>query len=361
MRTHLAIFAALTSVATVSVAYADDELPSIAVMDVKAGGGVSAEAANFVSSTIARTATETEAFKVLSGEDIRALLSLEAQKQMCGAESDSCLAELGGALGADYLISGSLKKIGDATSLELSLLNVREAKGVNRVGKKIEGESSLFDVVPAATVELLAKALEGRQGDLVVSVSEAGATVKLDGRIVGVTPLGAQKVTAGLHLLEVEKKGFITQQEQVKVKADQTTARSVGMVPSPDFLEEYQASADRMRLGAWISTGVLVAGAGAGVFFNGNAQRIHTTFTADKEKFQAGDPTAPSFSELEATRAQGLNAQNLAYISFGVAGAAAISAVYFFIAGDDPGRYSRFQASIIPTDDGVGVVGILNF
>lgn len=344
-----------------SVALGEEEdLPSIAVMDIRAGEGVSADVAGFITSTVARSAADSEAFSVITGEDIRAMLSLEAQKQLCGADSDSCLAEIGGALGADYMISGKIVRIGEATSLSLSLLNVAEAKAENRVDRKLTGgDVSLFDVVPAATIELLSKVLEGRQGTLVVSVSEAGATVKIDGRIVGSSPLRPQKLTAGLHLLEVEKRGFIVGQEEVKVRADQTTARSIGLVPSPDFLEDYRSSASKMRLGAYLSAGLLAAAGGAGIFFNTQAGETYDDFQRDKARYLTND--GPTLTDLQVLASEGKSQQSRAYVSFGVASAAAVSALYFWIAGEDPGRYSHFQLAAMPAPGGGLVSASLRF
>ncbi|MDF1565062.1 MAG: PEGA domain-containing protein [Deltaproteobacteria bacterium] len=262
-----------------------EELPQLAVMDLK-GGGVSEDLVSVVSASVARAARDTEAFSVISGADIRALLSLEAQKQLCGVDSESCLAEIGGALGADYMIQGGLKKVGEQTILDLVLMEVAKAKVLNRVSRTVKGDAGgLIDEVPNATVQLLSKALEGRLGSLIISVSEPGSSVKIDGRIVGVSPLGEQKVPAGVHLVEVEKTGFITAKEQVVVKVDETVARGVQMVPSPDFLESYAKSAKRMRLGAWISAGATVVALGAGGYFHLKADATAADFKEQRDLY----------------------------------------------------------------------------
>lgn len=349
----------LTALVPPSLARGEEALPSLAVLDVRGGEGISKEIARFTTSAVARAAGDTQAFRVISAEDIRALLTLEAQKSLCGAGSESCLAEIGGALGADYLVSGTLTRLGEKTNLELSLLDVKRAKNLSRASRTFQGEGELLDIVPAATVELLGKALEGRRGTLVVSVTEPGATVKIDGRIVGVSPLAPQTTVAGTHLVEVEKKGFISQQEQVLVKADQTAARSVALVPSPDFLDAYQASARRMRLGAWLSTGVGLAALGTAVFFNAQADRIHQDFVTERDLYTSG--AVSDTQELTRLQTDGLGAQTVANVSFGLAGAATVAAAYFWIAGDDPGRYGRYQVAILPTPEGGVAFAALRF
>ena len=72
-------------------------------------------------------------FRVVSAEMVRNLLSLERQKQLLGCtdESSECLAELAGALGAQYLLGGRLSEVrggqGITYALELNLVNVQRA------------------------------------------------------------------------------------------------------------------------------------------------------------------------------------------------------------------------------------------
>jgi hypothetical protein len=246
------------------------------------------------------------------------------------------------------MVKGQLRKIGKKLVLDLVLMSVVDARRLNSVTRSVEGDmGSLVEEVPAATIELLSKALEGRLGTLVVSASEAGATVKVDGRIVGVSPLGAQKLPAGVHLLEVEKEGFITAKEQVVVKANETVARGVQLVPSPDFLAAYNRSARRMRLGAWISTGILAAALGTGAYFHLQADQAERAFKEKRAAYEnasggvtsSGPSLQEQYDQLRRLSADGKAKQTGSYVGYGIAGAAGLSALYFFIAGDDPGRY----------------------
>ncbi len=267
----------------------EEEMPALVVMDFQAAGGVSEKVAQDVVRQVVTTASASEAFRnVVSGEDIQSMLSLEAQKQLCGVGSESCLAEIGGALGAEFMVTGTLSKTGKTLVLQMNLLAVNEAKVINRVSRKLESEAEILEEVPRATIELLAKALEGKQGTLVVSVSEAGATIKVDGTIRGASPMGPLQIPAGLHLLEVEKTGFITHKQEVKVVVGQTTAVSVRLVPSPDFLEAYNSRARTYRTFAWIGTGVAAASLGTAIYFNLKADAIQDDFAQARSQLEAG-------------------------------------------------------------------------
>ena len=47
-------------------------------------------------------------FQVITPTDIGAALGLERQKHILGCTESSCLAEIGGAMGADYIVHGEM-------------------------------------------------------------------------------------------------------------------------------------------------------------------------------------------------------------------------------------------------------------
>src|SRR4051794_21934292 len=50
--------------------------------------------------------------QVISESDIGALLGLERQKLMVGCDDDACLAQIGGALGVEYLLTSEASRVG---------------------------------------------------------------------------------------------------------------------------------------------------------------------------------------------------------------------------------------------------------
>jgi hypothetical protein len=69
-------------------------------------------------------------------------------------------------------------------------------------------------------------------GSLFVNTTPAGAQLILDGSAAGVSPVMVSNITQGNHLLNVTKEGFVTQNIQVLITADQTTTVNVEMLPS---------------------------------------------------------------------------------------------------------------------------------
>ena len=66
-------------------------------------------------------------------------MSNDVQQQLLGCDTSGCIAELGGALGADYLLVASLGKVGAAYLLNIKLMNVRSANIVLRFSQPVKG------------------------------------------------------------------------------------------------------------------------------------------------------------------------------------------------------------------------------
>jgi hypothetical protein len=63
---------------------------------------------------------------VTTQADITAMLDFEKQKAVCTEGSDSCLAEIGQAFGADRVVAGTLSKVGSEYVVTAKLMNVRK-------------------------------------------------------------------------------------------------------------------------------------------------------------------------------------------------------------------------------------------
>lgn len=363
MRATFALFLLLAA----GSAAAGDKV-KVAVFDF-AANGVPKETPVPLVAMVAHRLEAQGIFKVLTQKDLRDMLSFEKSKAMLGCGDAACLAEIGGALGVDYLVTGGLNKVGTGMSLDLTLVNVKKAgrEASQIISGKTDGEiaSKLEEAVDKLTLKLRGE----KSGFLVVTAAELGATVKVDDEIKGVLPLPGQLTLAGgPHKLEIEKKGFITFEKTIAIPPGGTTVESITMVPSPDFVKEYESKEKKMRLGAWLSTGLAVAGVGSGAmlqYFAGNnydRAGATDTFVFYRSQLEKGVEKSPDGSIDYRAKANELKSkiesqQTFSYIGFGVGGAAAIAATYFWIAGEDPNRYAQFRGGaamidVVPTPGG---------
>jgi TolB-like protein len=140
------------------------ELPSVAVLPLESKTGVSKDAADMLTSNLAFTMRKTKRFsRVVDPRDLQALLGFERQKQLLSCESSSCMAEAAGALGVDYVLNGSLGRLGETWLFNASLLNARTAQLESTVSKPIKGkgEDALLNAVDDIVNAILAEASLG--------------------------------------------------------------------------------------------------------------------------------------------------------------------------------------------------------
>ncbi len=94
-----------------------------------------------------------EGISAIGMEEITQMISLEAQKQMLGCESsESCLANIAGALGVDELITGTLTELADGRVILIRRIDQRQAKVIHDVQKRLKigsGEEFLLAIEPS--------------------------------------------------------------------------------------------------------------------------------------------------------------------------------------------------------------------
>ena len=351
---------ALLALLAAAPALAADQRPRLAILDLTANGA-SKELASAAGGVAASELDRLGVFKVITSEAIRDMLAFEKQRQMLGCSDAGCIAELGGALGADYLVSGKVSRLAaskdapESFTLELTLTSVRKGQREGSVIETGRSEADLLGKVGRGVQRLVQKVLAGRSGTLVVASSEAGAVVKVDDQVKGTTPLqGRITLPAGPHALTVEKQGFVAYQKDVQIQPGAVTDERATLVPSPDFIRDYEARQRKLRLGAWISTGVAVAGLAGAVLLQADASRVYGTestpgtFLFARRKLLDGVEVDPVTGVDYRAQANALGTtvsqrENASYVAAGVGAAAAVAATWLWIAGDDPDRYARYR------------------
>ena len=168
-----------------SLAVQAEEKPvvTVAVMEFASKGGVTQEQMDALGDMVANQIRGLGKYEVIGKSDIRAALHLEQQKQMLGCDSESCMAEIGGALGVPWMVIGNISLFGKTFLLNLKLLDVGRVKVIQGLSKTIKGgEDALVEAVPAAVLELMAAAHKDLTGEKVpesVAVEKATSTPKV--------------------------------------------------------------------------------------------------------------------------------------------------------------------------------------
>ena len=128
----------------------------LAVSEVEAGPDTDPKLAHFVTTLVTSALRERPSLAVTSQEDIKNLLGFQRQKDLLGCAEASCLAEVGGALGVDQMVNGSLAKIGDSLVLVLRVIDVHHGQVLRDVTRRLRNASqdALLDALPGAVEQL---------------------------------------------------------------------------------------------------------------------------------------------------------------------------------------------------------------
>jgi hypothetical protein len=198
--------------------------PSIAILDLKTSGTFDPSEVSGLSGLIA-TEVARRPLRAFAGADLKALIGYERKKQLLGCYDDSCLSEIGGALGVDYLLSSEVSQVGEVWLLSFVLLDARAARAVSRTTHKAQALSDLVDLVPSGVAEALAPAFAKRPGD--APAAKVGATAS-PGKVAGyVLDAGGAALLAGgaafgiwAELTFQDAKKATTAQQMSAFKAD---------------------------------------------------------------------------------------------------------------------------------------------
>jgi TolB-like protein len=121
-------------------------------------GGVTEERARLLGDALAGELRRRPGVSVVTQSDVAALLGVEKTRQMLGCTESGCMAEIGGALGADRVVHGSLGRVGGSLVVNLSALDARRSTVLASVSQRLRGgeDEAFLDALPAIADALLA-------------------------------------------------------------------------------------------------------------------------------------------------------------------------------------------------------------
>lgn len=138
-------------------------LPKLAVLDVAPVGDARKELepkAELLTTLTLAEVNRLGRFKAIGRQDVTALLGLERQRQLlgCSDEASSCVGELAGALGVEFVVSGTLGRLGQTYRVDLKLLasNSAEARAVASADVPVGNDEAFLETVERLVRQLTA-------------------------------------------------------------------------------------------------------------------------------------------------------------------------------------------------------------
>jgi hypothetical protein len=238
------------------------------------------------------------------------------------------------------------------------------AAGRHRVEVSRPGYASAtkeIEIGPGATGDL-AFELEvdpialGQSGStLSLELSEPGAVVSVDGKLVGPYK-GALKLPQGAHSLKIERDGFFPTERQLSLEPGATSHQVIHLEPTPETLAAHESSVSFHRTWGLVSliAGGAVAG-GGGIFLAVNAgaksdAQKALDLTYDKQTNMVICDTATGDDAEECNARYLLAKKNydtkkgrdaFGFVGLGVGGALLVTGVVLLVTGDPADKYER--------------------
>ncbi len=243
------------------------EAKRVVVLDI-GGANVPPDLARALSDVLVSAVRDqsAEGVTVIGQADVGAMLSLERQKDLLGCtDSSACLSEIGGALGADHLVAGSLGKIGTVFVVTLRLIDTQKSEVVRHVSDRVEGKDELLiEAVSQLARSLIDPARRAGQG--FVRVRDAGV-LSVDGTTVQAAPVDRLPLGRGSHEIALlDGSGKTVWRQRIDVAPYEVTSVGAPALPAPAPLPATPPVVETAWYGhwwLWTAVGVVAAGAGA--------------------------------------------------------------------------------------------------
>lgn len=285
---------ALTLLAAAStLSWAADQI-TIAVIDFEARGIAPHEAA-IIAERVRGNLVKSGLYKVMERGQMEAVLQ-EQGFQNSGACTDaSCVVEMGQLLAVKKILNGSVGKIGSMYTVDIKVIDIKTGQITLTHSEDVKGsvESVLLEAVPRITERLTKEATSAANTGSYLSVesSPAGASVTLDGKEIGTTPVKGMEVEAGKHKVVVALEGYVSQERTVTLVKGRNEQMAFTLSATRELLasQQQQSEAKKKTVGKvlrWTGVGIGVAGIGAATAMwlladSANQDYLEATSTAD--------------------------------------------------------------------------------
>jgi hypothetical protein len=207
--------------------------------------------------------------------------------QQCTGE-EKCLAAIGKKLGVDVVVTGTVGSLGSNYVLDIKAVDVATAKTLKRTqSEPLQGSpDELIDNVRVAAYRLLAP--QQLHGSIQVQTDLVGAEVRLDGDVIGKTPLPNQgvmsKLGLGPHKLHVQAPGYDPFDDNVTVNFQKVAQVEVRLLVSKETVGTGRVQKVERRpfyTRTWFIVGAVVVGVAAAAFIGHSAGKVNCTLYMD--------------------------------------------------------------------------------
>lgn len=297
--------------------------------------------------------------------------ALQGSKKDCRSD-EACLAAAARKAKADFFIVGAAtltakgadKSAEKTVSIDVRLLDAKRRKPIDRSQRMVpySNSNTLGDDVAVDLKQIVRKLDPDQFGRLILSMKERNAEVKIDDKLVGMSPLAPRAMPTGAYVLDVSLESYKPVHISFDIEPQADTEISLKLARSDAFIKDYKSK-------AWMKRGLAIGSLALGgasaiacvsLIIYGN---LKNQDTFDRYYAAGRELTTAELQQVASIRSQ-LNTVDILSVVTGVVAVAAISTgIVLWIIGDDPNAYDGTtpaaapSLALAPTTNGFMFVG----
>lgn len=296
---------------------------AVAVNDLN-GHGISESDTKIITERLRSELIKTDRFRVMERSEMDQILKEQGFQQSAACDDGSCLVEVGRLLAVSQLVGGSIGHIGEIYTMNLKIIDVQSGEILHSSSIDYEGTISGFlsegvrKMVRQIEGEVLSKNAEGGKGILNLATTPEGASVLINKKSVGKSPLNSFQIVPGSIDLSISKRGFSTIDTSFSIAGSEEKSLVFALNELPKEPGSQKSKIIRFSAGGTVAAGGLIAG----LVFNSKLNELQ-----DEYDNHEGDQ-----SEFDRIRDDMESMKQYRNISYAVAGAggALVTVSFFF-------------------------------
>lgn len=195
----------------------------IAVTGLSSAGEVDPKVAEAIGESVTAEVAARGYFEPISTGEIATLLGVERQRQLLGCGDDSCMTEIASALGAPYVMSGSLTKLEGIFQLNLQVIDSQKARTLGRSTKIARDFEGLRSLIPYAVAEACGTPLPPPPSRaLPITLISVGGLSFVGGGVLGLIALNSESATTGALSADDNNPSVLSPAETYRARFNET-------------------------------------------------------------------------------------------------------------------------------------------
>jgi len=172
--------------------------------------------------------------------------------QQSGCVTNECVVEIGELLGAQQMVAGSIGKLGTAYTVTARIIDIQTGEIINATTYDYEGNIGgllkigmrrvAIDLFSKKDVAIVTAGLN--MGEVFISTHPIGATIFIDEKKMGYSPLQIKKLTIGSHTIKATMPGYLSWSQVVMITSAQLDSINISL----ESIHSYQKKINNYKL-----------------------------------------------------------------------------------------------------------------